>query len=69
MDQLITEAGALYWLGRDPSVTVTQAAVSTPADIGFDASRSNKVYGSSATVMPPSFEASVALYLGSSAEV
>ena len=64
MDQLITETGALYWLGRDPSVTVTQAAVSTPADIGFNASRSNSIYGASNTVMPASVERPIALYLG-----
>lgn len=69
MDQLITETGALYWLGRDTSVTVTQAAVSTPADIGFNASRSNNVYGASATVMPASVETPVALYLGRPAEI
>lgn len=69
MDQLITETGALYWLGRDPSVTVTQAAVSTPADIGFNASRSNSIYGTSATVLPESVETPVALYLGRAAEV
>ena len=69
MDQLITETGALYWLGRDPTVTVTKATVSTPADIGFNASLSNKVYGSSSTVMPPSFEAPVALYMGRAAQI
>ena len=69
MDQLINETGALYWLGRDASVTVTQAAVSTPADIGFNASRSNSIYGTSATVMPASIETPVALYLGRSAKV
>ena len=69
MDNLITETGALYWVGSEPSKTVTQAAASTPADIGFNASLSNSMYGASSTVMPASVEAPIALYLGSAAQI
>ena len=43
---------------------VSGSAASNPSGIAIDASRSNAIYGSSATVMPPSINIPVILYLG-----
>ena len=71
MDQIKNESStsALDWNAYDMSMAATQAAVSTPSDISFKASRANKTYGASTTVMPASVETPVALYLGRPAEV
>ena len=71
MDQIKNESStsALDWNAYDMSMAATQAAVSTPSDISFRASRANQTYGASTTVMPASIETPVALYLGRSAKV
>lgn len=71
IDQIKNESAnsAIDWNSYDTSVVINQTAAKTPADISFKASRSNRVYGSSTTVMPPSANLPVALYLGIHAEV
>lgn len=63
-------AGAFYV--QDISLLAGQHPTSAPinsSNFRFAASRASHVYGASDTVMPASFEAPVALYLGRSAEV
>ena len=72
IDQIINEeaTSVLYWQNGANVMTVTRAIDgSTPGEIGFDASRSNEIYGTAKTVSPPSVDMPAALYLGRLAEV
>ena len=61
------EQGALYWAIRDGGnrATSTQGHTDGCGYPGFDASRSNPIYGGSPTVQPRSYGVLPCVYLGS----
>ena len=58
-----TTAGALRWITQI-SYALSGVSGSGAADIQLNASSSNAIYGASNTVMPPSINLPVILYLG-----
>lgn len=62
--------GALYQVsGYTDNMGAGVPGRATASRFGFDASRSNSIYGKSETVMPPSINQPAILYLGRSAQV
>ena len=62
--------GALYQVsGYTDNMGAGVPGQATASRFGFDASRSNSIYGKSETVMPPSINQPAILYLGRSAQV
>lgn len=59
-----TASGSFYNAGNGTTTNIGGAGSYSLTTFGFKASRSNGTYGASATVMPPSINMPVILYLG-----
>ena len=59
-----TASGSFYDAGNGTTTNIGGAGGYTLTTFGFKASRSNATYGTSATVMPPSINVPMILYLG-----
>ena len=67
--QMTATAGALSFVAGGNNYVYNIESVVAMYNLSVDASRSNPIYGASATVTPSSANTPIALYLGRSAEI
>ena len=64
---LASSSSGVFYASSEKKGNTLNPAESTVPKLGFDASRSNAMYGSSDTVMPSSVDVVAAIYLGRTA--
>lgn len=54
MDNRIGDSGALFWKTLTAEQMMAMGSTNIPGDIGLNAAKSNSIFGSSSSVLPPS---------------